>query len=380
MREGSIAFCSIVSFTTNHLSFLKTLICLARENDLGSDLYVSRDMEEALLSDGSLNLNGVTIKSARLGRQRYQLLMDNLARINQTQFLILDELFSWRTEWRLAFRFPVTVPAYVTIHNVNTWLKPLLTTSVTAIAKRWLRKALLRNFTGITVFLDSAKDQAVSLGYKGLVYVLPFSIYDKIERKPVGDRVQIVIPGMVDTKRRRYDRFIKALEDCDESVRNKIRVVLLGKPVGHEGHQVIEKSKHLQGLGFDIITFDQFIPESKFVDSLQTSDYLFSDILEVYESDGQNEVYGQSKDSGITAIIVSHALPAILPLNYRAGRLFDGSVRKFADSEDLKGILQRIAADEVFIAKDIAVAASLEYTASMRSNFEALVKKSTGRE
>jgi len=92
------------------------------------------------------------------------------------------------------------------------------------------------------------------------------------------DKLYIVIPGLIQKHRKDYDPVISAFERLFNSYKGRIKLFLLGLPVGKFGSSIYKTFEKMRNDGYDVETFDHFVPDDRFDDILTTSDIILAPI------------------------------------------------------------------------------------------------------
>jgi hypothetical protein len=142
-----------------------------------------------------------------------------------------------------------------------------------------------------------------------------------------------VYPGIVSKTRKRYVEII----DAFEKLGSNYQLHLLGKPNHQEGGGEILSLCHNHS---NITTYQSFVSPDDFREVMESSDFLISDLGSgEFKRYDYIEQYGQTKDSGVSHLIVKYQKPAIL--NYDFSRSFKGDnpILPYKNSEDIIKIL-----------------------------------------
>ena len=167
---------------------------------------------------------------------------------------------------------------------------------------------------------------------------MPFALYNNKINQPVTpsrESLTITVPGALDPNRRLYSNILKLAEKI-----KSINIILLGQKINTN-----EKSLSIYNKACDlpnVKTFENFIEENEFDEFLGQTDLLFNDIVPIYSGDGYIEKYGQTKDSGVTYLMIRKALPGIINSEYNHDIILKNSTLYFENYNHLEQLIQNL--------------------------------------
>ena len=233
----------------------------------------------------------------------------------------------------------------VSLHNINNWIKPS-----TPGLKGWLEKGakrkIIKNCSAVNVLGDAMKKYFLTSGnFLKPVLILPYSIYEHSKLPELTDeKVDFVIPGSIDLRRRDYHNVLDAFEKA-ASKENNITLTLAGKPVWDYGLEILTRCKKLNEKGLKIKWYDDFIPQPEFEKIMHGSDVIISPVNKEMPFGTEHEIYGLSKATGATFDMARYAKPGIMPDIFNVPDELKGSVLKYSDIDELSQIIKKISED-----------------------------------
>ena len=260
----------------------------------------------------------------------------------------------------------------MTIHNINSWLKPKYYFNIKVILKSILRQAIMWRIKKIIVIGSNLYKYLLKKEIKNKkIYYVPFNFqsfsHHEIKQK---DKLKIVIPGTI-SKARNYHDLLK--DFYDKQILERIRLVLLGKPIGSYGNEIISQCKDYNEKGADIGFYNNFIPKEVFDKEINSSDILLALFdLKVKTVDHQTEIYGLTKETGISFLLFSFAIPGFLPEEFNAMDEIKKQIIGFKNVNDLSEKVMKIINNEINLSnyREIAIKSNKEFSVhNLRSQF-----------
>ena len=152
--------------------------------------------------------------------------------------------------------------------------------------------------------------------------------------------------------RKDYDPVISAFERLFNSYKGRIKLFLLGLPVGRFGSSIYKTFEKMRNEGYDVETFDHFVPDDRFDDILTTSDIILAPIRIETRADGDiKEFYGLTVGSGVVFNAIQYAKPIITPSNFKIlPELFKSNLI-YSDDKELEKIIEKIILDKRSLEK-----------------------------
>lgn len=271
--------------------------------------------------------------------------------LNTADFIIVDQLYSLR-ELISFSTYSLKKPNLLIVHDCNSWFKPQTPLSFINKIKNKLTAFAKKNFNYFAVAGMNMQSYIQDhLKVKNSI-VLPFRYADfnriedaQTDKYIPGTTISIVVPGMI-TSRRRYRELIENL--MTNKLKGKIELVLLGKPKGSYGDEIIELVKEKLKDGFLLKYWTSFIPTEIFNQEIKKAHILFSEFDPIYYTDnGQKEIYGITKETGISLLMLNKAKVGLLPQDFKQMESILNQTLHYSSLEDLSEIIEKIFNGEI---------------------------------
>jgi hypothetical protein len=268
--------------------------------------------------------------------------------------------------WMISFLKPIRV--IVTLHSINNYFNPSNSFTLRGIVRTMGKKRLMRvvnefNVVSLTM-VDYLKER---LPASKKVHCVPGAVYegrpDRVYPRALPEVIKLVVPGVIDERRRDYDLVLQLLGKLQERGM-QIVISLLGGISPIFGKNILQKLKGRKWEGlhyYDVPVVDQ--PEfDKVMDEADL--VLLPSTIHNTILDNIEEVYGLTMSSGNLFDIVKHAKPFIAPLRLKVDPFLDGSCLRYESVDEIVEILSALQqSPEVWDSlKKKAKAASANYS------------------
>lgn len=234
--------------------------------------------------------------------------------------------------------------------------------------RRWAVKKPRVFVTSIGSLLIPALESAVGPERLGP------TLYDENHRKhitPVRDKgcekrkvFRVVVPGMVDVKRKDFQIVFRALEKVvtHEGGDEAVELVLLGENKSIRGRVLVWRfEKRLKARGVKLVQFKNRVSNLQFEQFLESADLVIAPIKLGIRYKLWREIYGQTKLSGAEFDALKVSAPFLIPSSYGTAVSTRGLIA-YDSLEDLAHLIKEIKSGrELFVAEE---------TAPLRSQWE----------
>ena len=195
----------------------------------------------------------------------------------------------------------------ITIHNANTWFNKNKIRKFRHYLKRFIILKLKKEASFFILNSENMK-KYVDENYPQVkpIYVLPFSL-KKNTNKVINQKNKTfttVYPGSINHKRRKYESFMKLATSNPED-----NFIVLGNT--KKNNIDIKLYKQMKKIS-NITLYNRYLDIKNFNKVIEKSHLLFCDIQVNYTSSDVSEIYGVSKDSGISYIMNEFNSPCLL--------------------------------------------------------------------
>jgi hypothetical protein len=217
----------------------------------------------------------------------------------------------YKSTWK--FVKQLSIPVFITIHNINTWLNPPFTLNRKALGYYYYRKKMIARSGGIILqeelFIDYVKNNT---GYKKPLFAFPYTLNDKQTPLPSNSKLVVAIPGAIDGHRRDNDFSLSVIKKVSAKNKN-VQFVFLGGIVGHLGEKIYEQMNQLQREGCDILHFYDKNSNVIFDEQMSNCDIVFLPLIVETKYEGITEIYGKTKATGVLYDLMRFQKPCLAP-------------------------------------------------------------------
>lgn len=240
------------------------------------------------------------------------------------------------------------IQLWVIVHNANTWFYPASSPVRGFKILAYYRKRVRQRANGFIVVSSSIKRYLETSGLcSEPVYWFPFGkpvpVEDtRKERQQFDAGLTIAIPGVVDTRKKDYKMVIDAFKVLWERGL-KIELLLLGRvdPNSAEISGFINTS--LSDGEPKCKRWTSFIPPHEFEAELKRTDILLSNVRTfLRKNDGTLEIFGVTKETGVTSVTEQYGIPGLVPSDYSPPAHLLGCQVHYRNSEHLISMLERL--------------------------------------
>ena len=157
------------------------------------------------------------------------------------------------------------------------------------------------------------------------------------------DTFRFCITGLIDSRKRNYEEVLKAFELAAPQFKHKVELVLLGRPVGRYGKEIIRAFKSLESSNLSVISFNQFVDQNVYNDYLSKAHLLISPIREKTFFRIFKEIYGKTKFTGSIGEMVKFGLLSLFPKHISFDTEFQQLVDQYANTSELSRLIIKYA-------------------------------------
>lgn len=283
--------------------------------------------------------------------ENIDIFFENCSTIIQNEnidFIIFNTIDSYyKSIWK-NFIKKIEIPIVVTIHNINTWLRPPFTLNKNALSNYYYRKKIIKKTSAIIIqeelFIDYIKEHNL---YRKPIFVVPHTLCENNIDTFENDKLTIAIPGAIDGHRRDYNLCFNVIEKIHHQTNsNNIRYKFLGEIIGPIGEILYNKMKKIQNKNIDIIHL--FSPESNalFDSEMSKCDIVFLPLNVKTKYEGITEIYGLTKVTGVLYDMMRFQKPGIIPDEMIIPPNISSSIIKYKSEDELISIILNLVNDK----------------------------------
>jgi hypothetical protein len=206
----------------------------------------------------------------------------------------------------------------VTLHAVNNYFRFTPAFSL----RRWVRHTGKRALIKVTKEFNVVSDTMVGhltglLPAHKKVHNLPGAVFERASipqaSHVINGRIQLVVPGSIDARRRDY---MVVLDLLEQGRHLPLHIVLLGPFIHPHGDAILEKCMRYAATHDNLVFYDnEVVDQPEFDRVMDEAHIVFTpSVIDTIMVDEVMETYGKSICSGNIFDIIKHAKPFITPL------------------------------------------------------------------
>ena len=240
----------------------------------------------------------------------------------------------------------ITQPYFVTIHNINTWLKPPLTLNRVALKNYFYRKKILGKSAGLIVqeelFINYITKNNL---YSKPVLAVPHTLKEFEIEKADNKKIVIAIPGAIDGVRRDINLALDVIEEVNKQS-DRFQFVFTGHVIGYLGEAIWERVLRLQKQGLDIQQFYDPTTNIVFDEQMKRCDLIFLPLNVNTKFEGIPEIYGTTKVTGVIYDMMRFSKPGIVPFEMVIPPTMRSSILSYKSKNELTETLLSLSKDK----------------------------------
>ena len=263
---------------------------------------------------------------------------------NKIEVIVFNTIdVHYKSTWN--FIKQLNIPVFVTIHNINTWLKPPFTLNSKALGFYYYRHKIISKTAGLIVqeelFIDYVKNKT---RYKKPVFALPHTLKETEIQHPKNDKLVIAIPGAIDGHRRDNDFSLSVIEKVCAKNQN-VRFVFIGGVAGYLGERIFARMQELKQKGCDILHFYDPNSNKVFDEQMSACDIVFLPLIVETKYEGITEIYGTTKVTGVLYDLMRFEKPCVAPHTLVIPPTMKNSVVSYADENSFVELILNLESD-----------------------------------
>jgi hypothetical protein len=280
--------------------------------------------------------------------------------------------------------FDIKSKTILVVHHVNAWLRPrlvlnpkhVLRTIDTNFSSVLIKKFIFPKFDAINVIYSPVKEYIMTnMEFNKEIFTLPTSIYEEksmVNKEKNNSKLKVVIPGLIQEHRKDFTTIFPAFENLFKRHQEKLRLCLLGMPVGRYGELILKKFKKMKKRNNEVILFDSFVKDDVFEKELKESDIILTPMRIKTRADNDiEEEYGKTVGSGIIYNAIQYAKPIIAPNEFHMLRELKSSSLQYNNSKDLEAMIDELItiSDKLKFLKEEALKNAQKFSLENLQNY-----------
>lgn len=237
----------------------------------------------------------------------------------------------------------INLPLVVTLHNINTWLKPKFLINRDSLKNNRYRKKILKKTSAIIVCEELLKNYITKNNlYKKEIISIPYTLTESFTAVVSSKKLNIAIPGAIDgNMRRNYDFCINTLNEAFLLGYN-ICVTFIGEVIGHEGQRIKKSIEQMQQKGYDVRHVFDKSSNAVFDEEMKKASIVFMPVNINTKYEKNKEIYGETKITGVLYDMMRFKKPGIVPINFQVPPTISSSVLNYAEKDDFLVTLKKL--------------------------------------
>jgi hypothetical protein len=292
-------------------------------------------------------------------------------RRNNIQLLYLNTIGNNHIFYALMIRLLPKVRTVVTLHDINGHFNFKFSFSV----RRWIRymgkRSLIRAVKEFNVISAPLAPYLQSkLPAHKRVYNVPGAVFEGLSAEclPPAEtgKINIVVPGTIDGRRRNYETVFELLQQCNEAGL-PVSITLLGSHYGEYGKMILQRCRAYAGSHSNLSFYENslVVDQPEFDRVMNNAHVVFTpSVIDTIIFDGITETYGLSISSGNVSDVIKYAKPFIVPHALTMPDNMESSCFHYKTVADIFLFLQHILNEPSFYEElsQKALSNSREYT------------------
>lgn len=236
----------------------------------------------------------------------------------------------------------------LTIHDINCMYDSAPGFSLRSIYRHVGKKMLLKKVKELNVVSKTMVPYLRNRAGKDIpIHCIPGAFSGEFYNPlPIEDKVTLVIPGTIESKRRNYEEAFELLEMAEE-MKFPLHLVLLGGVHDKYGKFMLEKAKAFEGRNASVSFYEtSLVDQATFDYQLDHSHFiLIPSVIETNICGNIPETYGITKSSGNIFDVIKHAKPFIIPARLKIPADLEQACFRYGAASEIILFLQSLLND-----------------------------------
>jgi len=333
-----------------HVKYLYTLAKIVKLNNTNVTVFTTPELFSKVKTylKNDLDDYEIILKKEEEGMSSFLKRVENIC-TKKIDLLFINTIQKSMLDFPRFLRFKPSCKMILTIHTANAWfskkpqldLKMIFRTVDTNISTFFGRFLILPKFNAINVIYSPIKDFIIrKTDWDKPVFTIPFGFYEnEIDYKLVkknDNKLVFVLPGQIEEHRRDYDVVLDAFEKIFQRHNEKIRLILLGYPVGLYGKRILKRCEEFKEKGYNLSYYHNFIPEEEYDLEVKSVDFIILPIKILTHGIGvTKEYYGITKGNAGVFEAIQYGKPMIVPADFNMIKNLESSTMRYLNIDDL---------------------------------------------
>jgi hypothetical protein len=203
----------------------------------------------------------------------------------------------------------------LTVHDINCLFKSHFKLPFRHAIIHWGKKNLIKRVDEFNVISDTMISYLKQYVAEKKVYNIPGGIFTNGNAMhSLQDRLQVVVPGSIDQKRRNYEQVFELATMADR-MGLALKIVLLGGYSSGYGEAIVNRAREFRSAFCQLIAYQaKIVDQEEFDLQMDAAHFVFiPSVIHTKICGDIPEEYGKTKSSGNIFDVVKHAKPFIAP-------------------------------------------------------------------
>lgn len=322
----------------NHLSYYKSISRVFKDYNI--HIFCSYHY------DNGLNFDAISddVIYRKRGESLFNFYSRISSRLNKLKIVILEEHpGDYASLLWLIFR--IKVKTFLTIHNVNSWVKVTFKEGFKTLIKTLVKKAIVGKVYGCIVISNNVNKYITVHKFVRNTFMIPFMfIDDKCNQGEdsiniINNDYRIVVPGNVSSIRRDYNTVLDSFEVLKSEL-PELKLVLLGRIIQEQESDLFDRinsinTKHDESISY----WTTYVDQDVFEEEIAKANILIGNINVEYKGNDNIEYYGKSKESGIIFLTLKHKKITLVPKQYEVPKLLSSIMLNYNNDKNMISII-----------------------------------------
>jgi hypothetical protein len=320
--------------TKNHNSLIYNWIKVSEVNKWDCTLFSTKDIYNNVSHEIESLSHKVDLKNDNESVFFYLRRIQSVVKNEKFDVLIILTLQTYFLEF-LVINFS-SVKIGVTIHNSRTWFYKNNVQKASHLLKKLCRKLWINRAGFFIVNSENMSDYIIeNFAPQKNIYIMPFSLRKSEIKGVMPVKQKVVYPGMISKVRKKYKSFLLLAEENPE-----IDFVLLGAPNAREGGEDVINDIRERKLT-NVKYFLEFVDSGTFGEHMRTCSLIFSELNLEYSNSDFLEIYGLTKDSGVSYLMYEFSKPGLFNVEFKNLNYLDNVTIYFKDMAELRMLFDK---------------------------------------
>lgn len=310
------------------------------------------------------------IKEASVSKVKFIRKVYTEAKRNKIELIYFNTISNNFIFYALAIALLKKIRVIVTLHDINGYFQfkpaPSIRRCVRFLGKRLLVMTVKEFNVVSSTMVDYLKNKLPSYKY---VHCIPGAVFENhfvYNTSPaIVNSLNIVIPGTLDGRRRKYAVAFELLKKINEK-RLPVSLVFLGGYNEQHGKHIIEKCREYNSKKNNLRFYEgRIVDQPEFDRIMNAAHFVFiPSAIHTVLADGVSEIYGKTISSGNIFDVIKHAKPFIAPAGLAIPVNLETSCFRYTDSDQIVSFFEDLLTTPDAYKRWLgsALENSLEYT------------------